>query len=123
MNKSYWSIDELLSIGENVIYKCDIEDENVECTYKLYLTNYRIIWTDDETCAFCLLLKHICKYGMFVGYEDYHGDDDIEMVNLVSILEPILKNIHFGSIQKMYGKNCIVSCLELYWITTNKICV
>ena len=76
MAKISWNIDELLSIGENIIYKCDLEDENNDSVIKVFLTNYRIIWIDGEFVD-CRLLKFISKYGVFVGFEEFYQQCDI----------------------------------------------
>ncbi len=76
MKKAKWNIERLLSVGESIIYKCEVEDEEVQSIIKVYLTNYRIIWIEEEFVS-CRLLKYISKYGVFSGYEDYNEQDDI----------------------------------------------
>lgn len=76
MAKKKWNIEELLSTGENIVYKCNIEDEESGDEINVYLTNYRIIWIQEEFVD-SRLLKFISKYGVFVGFEEYHEDDDI----------------------------------------------
>ncbi len=76
MSKVNWNINELLSVGENIIYQCDVEDEENDSTIKVFLTNYRIIWIDGEFVD-CRMIKYISKYGVFVGYEAYNEPDDI----------------------------------------------
>lgn len=71
-----WKIKDLLSVGENIVYQCKIEDENEDAEIQVYLTNYRIIWINGEFVD-CRLLKFISKYGVFVGYEDYNEPNDM----------------------------------------------
>lgn len=75
MSKSIWNIKDLLSIGESLIYKCELKNEDEDTTIQVYLTNYRILWIEDEFVD-SRLLKFISKYGVFVGYENYHEDED-----------------------------------------------
>ena len=75
MSKIAWNIQELLSVGESIVYECELEDDESGEGIKVYLTNYRIIWSVDEFVD-SRLLKFISKYGVFVGYEDYHEDND-----------------------------------------------
>ena len=72
---SKWNIDELLSVGESISYKCSVEDEEAEEKIYVYITNYRIIWIDGSFVD-CRLLKFISKYGTFEGYDRYCEDDD-----------------------------------------------
>lgn len=71
-----WKIDDLLSVGEAVIYKTRIEDEACDTKTDVYLTNFRLIWISDDFLD-CRLLKFISKYGIFIGYEEYSEEDDI----------------------------------------------
>lgn len=76
MGRVNWNIDELLSVGESIILKVDIENEDNNSKIKVFLTNYRIIWIDGNFVD-CRLLKFICKYGVFSGYEEYSENADI----------------------------------------------
>lgn len=73
---SKWNIDELLSIGESVVYKCVVEDEGTDEKIHVYITNYRIIWI-NRAFVDCRLLRFISKYGTFEGYNEYHEDTDL----------------------------------------------
>lgn len=75
MAKINWKIEDLLSVGENLIYKCTLEDEKYDEVIEMFLTNYRIIKITDDRCI-CNLLKSIDNYGMLVGYEDYSEERD-----------------------------------------------
>lgn len=76
MKNLKWDIESLLSVGENIVFKCKLEDEEDDSIIEVYLTNYRIIWINSEFVD-CRLLKFISKYGVFVGYEDYNERNDI----------------------------------------------
>lgn len=70
-----WKEEELLAVGESVVYKCVVKDEDGG-KIPVILTNYRIIWITGNFVD-CRLLKFICKYGVFEGYDEYVEDDDI----------------------------------------------
>lgn len=70
-----WKEEDLLVVGESVVYKCVVEDEDGD-KIPVILTNHRIIWI-SENFMDSRLLKFICKYGVFEGYDDYVEDGDI----------------------------------------------
>lgn len=76
MKELQWNINEMLSVSENIIYQCILEDEEYNSKIEVYLTNFRIIWIEDEFVD-CRTIKHISKYGVYVGSNDYREDDDI----------------------------------------------
>lgn len=76
MAKRSWAINELLSVGESIIYECKLEDEENDSITNVYLTNYRVIWITNEFVD-SRILKYISKYGVFIGYEDYNERNDI----------------------------------------------
>lgn len=65
---------EFLSIGENVIYKFDMEVEGY--ITNVFLTNYRLIFLNEEDGIDSFLLKHIKAYGVLVGSDKYLRDGD-----------------------------------------------
>lgn len=75
MKQTIWNINEILAIGENVIYECVLEDENNDKVINVYLTNHRIIWINDNFVD-SHFLNSICKCGVFFGYEEYGETSD-----------------------------------------------
>lgn len=81
MENFEWKVEDLLAVGESIVYKCvikDVAEDEDEYEYKIpvILTNHRIIWVNGDFVD-CRLLKFISKYGIFEGYDDYVEDDDI----------------------------------------------
>ena len=70
-----WKEEDLLAVGESVVYKCTVEDEDGD-KIPVILTNHRIIWVSGSFVD-SRLLKFICKYGVFEGYDDYAEEADI----------------------------------------------
>lgn len=69
-----WKNFDFLAAGESSIYKCELEEEDGE-KISVILTNYRIIWGNNEFMD-SKILKHIVKFGIFEGYDEYVERDD-----------------------------------------------
>ena len=76
MGKIKWDIEDMLSVGENIIYQCELEDEEENAMISIYLTNFRVIWINGEFVD-CRFLKYVSKCGVFAGYEEYSESADI----------------------------------------------
>ena len=75
MSKQKWCIEDLISVGEDVLYECTLENEDGEKNIKVYLTNYRIVWIEGNFVD-SRLLRFISKYGVFIGYDDFAEEND-----------------------------------------------
>lgn len=71
-----WKIEDLITVDEDIIYECIVEDEESDTQTNVYLTNKRIIWISKDFVD-SRILRFISKFGVFVGYEEYNESRDI----------------------------------------------
>jgi len=102
MKEIKWNVNDILSVGESIIFRCDVEDEENETVTKVYLTNYRIIWINGAFVD-CRLLKFISRYGVFVGFDDYSEENDIGTGEY---------GVYFGD----------TSAYETFWFYSQDVC-
>ncbi len=71
-----WNIEDLITVDEDIIYECVVEDEENDIKTNVYLTNKRIIWISGNFVD-SRMLRFVSKFGVFVGFEEYNEPNDI----------------------------------------------
>ena len=65
MGKIKWDIEDVLSVGENIIYQCELEDEEENAVIPIYLTNFRVIWINGEFVSETEWKREFLKYPFY----------------------------------------------------------